>query len=37
MSIQETAKAFDMSIDGVKKSVYRSLKMLRALLRVKKE
>lgn len=37
MSVQETAKAFDMSIDGVKKSVYRSLKMLRTLLRVKKE
>ncbi len=37
MSVQETAKAFDMSIDGVKKSIYRSLKMLRALLRVKKE
>ncbi|EGN56320.1 hypothetical protein PRBRB14_07120 [Hallella multisaccharivorax DSM 17128] len=37
MSIQKTAEAFAMSIDGVKKSVYRSLKTLRSLLRVKKE
>lgn len=37
MSIQETAEAFAMSIGGVKKSVYRSLRTLRSLLRVKKE
>ena len=37
MSIQETAEAFAISIEGVKKSIYRSLKSLRLLLRFKKE